>query len=273
MSAGWKAASPSQRAWKAEQGISPASEQDSAAGGHERRVVELQDGRTALASIYLRMYKKSRRIRAYLRWSDRGRTREAYVGEVDGETRDQNLRAAWRLAHAQGLTSKNPSGHKESRGRPRATSVDVRASMQGNRNRDTKPELALRSRLHALGLRYRVSTRPVPDVRHTADVVFTRARIAVFVDGCYWHGCPEHHRPARKNSEFWTGKIEANRRRDAQVNQMLTQAGWQVVRIWEHEDPVEAAQRIEAMVGSRALGRSRHSEDPEACGPQPQLPH
>jgi DNA mismatch endonuclease (patch repair protein) len=128
--------------------------------------------------------------------------------------------------------------------------------MQGNRGRDTRPELALRSQLHALGLRYRISARPVPDVRRTADVVFTRARVAVFVDGCYWHGCPDHHRPARQNSEFWTAKIEGNRRRDAAVSQMLTQAGWQVVRVWEHEDSAEAAQRIEALVNSRvARGR------------------
>jgi DNA mismatch endonuclease (patch repair protein) len=248
---GWKAASPSTRAWKADHGTPPAREQDIAAGGHERRVIVLRDGRTALASISLRVFKKSRRIRAYLRWSDRGRTRETYLGEVDGETRDENLRSAWRLAHVQGLTAEKHVSHKEARGRPRASSVDVRASMQGNRARDTKPELALRSQLHALGLRYRVSARPVPDVRLTADVVFTRARVAVFVDGCYWHGCPDHHRPARKNSEFWTEKIATNRRRDTDVNQMLSQAGWEVVRVWEHEDPGEAARRINEVVRSR----------------------
>jgi DNA mismatch endonuclease, patch repair protein len=239
------------RAWKADQGTSPAREQDNAAGGHDRRVIELRDGRTALASISLRVYKKSRRIRAYLRWSEQGRTRETYLGEVDDETRDENLRSAWRFAHEQGLTAERPVNHKEARGRPRATSVDVRASMQGNRGRDTKPELALRSRLHALGLRYRVSVRPVPDVRRTADIVFTRARVAVFVDGCYWHRCPDHHRPARQNSEFWTEKMEANRQRDTDVNQLLSQTGWQVIRVWEHEDPSEAAQRIEAVVRSR----------------------
>jgi DNA mismatch endonuclease (patch repair protein) len=238
------------RAWKADQSTSPASEQDSAAGGHDRRVIELRDGRTALASISLRVYKKSRRIRAYLRWSEQGRTRETYLGEVDGETRDENLRAAWRFAHERGLTAERPLDHKEARGRPRATSVDVRASMQGNRGRDTKPELALRSRLHALGLRYRVSVRPIPDVRRTADIVFTRARVAVFVDGCYWHGCPDHHRPARQNLEFWTDKIESNRQRDTDVNQLLSQTGWQVIRVWEHEDPDEAARRIEAVVRS-----------------------
>jgi DNA mismatch endonuclease (patch repair protein) len=248
---GWKTAPPSARAWKAAQGTSPAREQDAAAGGHDRRVIELHDGRTALASISLRVYKKSRRIRAYLRWSERGQTREAYLGEVNGETRDENLRLAWRRAHEQRLTAERHVNHKEARGRPRAISVDVRASMQGNRGRDTKPELALRSRLHALGLRYRVSARPMPDVRRTADILFTRARVAVFVDGCYWHGCPDHHRPARQNSEFWTEKIEVNRQRDIDVNQLLSQAGWQVIRIWEHEDPDEASRRIETAVRSR----------------------
>jgi DNA mismatch endonuclease, patch repair protein len=239
-------------AWKAAQGASPAREQDHAAGGHDRRVIELRDGRTALASISLRLYKKSRRIRAYLRWSEQGRTRETYLGEVDGETREDNLRSAWRFAHEQGLTAEQPVNHKEARGRPRATSVDVRASMQGNRGRDTKPELALRSRLHALGLRYRVSARPVPDSRRTADILFTRARVAVFVDGCYWHGCPDHHRPARRNSEFWTEKIQANRQRDTDVDQLLSNAGWQVIRVWEHEDPREAARLIEVAVRSRS---------------------
>lgn len=254
MTAGWKAAPPPTRAWKADHNVSPAREQDIAAGGHERRVIELRDGRTALASISLRLYKKSRRIRAYLRWSDRGQTREIYLGEVDGETRGGNLRSAWKLAHDQGLTAEKYVGHQDMRGRPRASSVDVRASMQGNRGRDTKPELALRSRLHALGLRYRVSAPPLPDIRRTADVVFTRARVAVFVDGCYWHGCSDHHRPARQNSTFWTEKIEANRRRDNEVNQLLSEAGWEVMRVWEHEDVGEAARRIEAVVRSRYCG-------------------
>jgi DNA mismatch endonuclease (patch repair protein) len=261
VTSGWKAAPPPTSAWKASSGTSPSREQDIAAGGHERRVIELRDGRTALASISLRVYKKSRRIRAYLRWSDHGLTREAYLGEVDGETREENLRSAWRLAHMQGLTSEKHVSHRETRGRPRATSVDVRASMQGNRSRDTKPELALRSRLHALGLRYRVSTPPMPGVRRTADIVFTRARVAVFVDGCYWHGCADHHRPAKRNSEFWKTKIEANRRRDAEVNQMLSGAGWEVVRVWEHEDPCEAAHRIEAVVRSRHYEKGMTTED------------
>src|SRR6185312_14838678 len=74
-----------------------------------------------------------------------------------------------------------------------ASSEGVRASMQSNKGKDTKPEVALRSAVHALGLRYRVSTRPLKDLRRTADLVFTKARVAVFLDGCFWHGCPQHH--------------------------------------------------------------------------------
>lgn len=123
--------------------------------------------------------------------------------------------------------------------------------MRSNKGRDTKPELALRRAIHARGLRYRVSIRPVPEVRRTADVVFTRARVAVFLDGCFWHGCPEHHTKSKTNSQYWADKVTANRRRDVQTDALLRQAGWLVIRIWEHEDPHEAAVRIEDEVRSR----------------------
>ncbi|MFI6334807.1 very short patch repair endonuclease [Streptomyces sp. NPDC050535] len=116
--------------------------------------------------------------------------------------------------------------------------------MKGNRGKDTKPELRLRSLLYAEGLRYRVSVRPLPELRRTADLVFIKSRIAVFVDGCYWHGCPEHYRPASRNADFWTEKINGNRERDIETNHLLSQAGWTVIRIWEHEDPAEASQRV-----------------------------
>ncbi len=116
--------------------------------------------------------------------------------------------------------------------------------MQGNRGRDTSPEMRLRSLLHAKGLRYRVSSRPLPDLRRTADIVFPKAQVAVFVDGCYWHGCAEHHRPSRTNAEFWHTKITGNQQRDTETNQRLTDAGWTVIRAWEHEDPVLVAERV-----------------------------
>ncbi|MFF3978531.1 very short patch repair endonuclease [Streptomyces sp. NPDC001828] len=125
-----------------------------------------------------------------------------------------------------------------------ASSPAVRASMRGNRNKDTKPELRLRSLLHKQGLRYRVASRPLPELRRTADVVFSKARVAVFVDGCYWHGCPEHLRPSSVNVEFWREKIASNQARDLETDRLLQDAGWTVVRVWEHEDPDTAAARV-----------------------------
>src|SRR5664279_1272492 len=125
-----------------------------------------------------------------------------------------------------------------------ASSPSTRASMRGNRGRDTGPELAVRRAVHALGLRYRVSTRPVPSLRRTADLVFTKAKVAVFVDGCFWHGCPQHHTVARTNADFWAAKGNGNRDRDAQTSELLRRAGWIVLRYWEHEDPAEVAQDV-----------------------------
>lgn len=135
-------------------------------------------------------------------------------------------------------------GTKRSRDTSWASSEGVRRSMRSNKGRDTRPELALRRAVHALGLRYRVSARPVPTVRRTADIVFPRARIAVFLDGCFWHGCPQHHTVAKTNASYWADKVEQNRHRDHETDEILKQAGWQVVRVWEHEPPEESAIRI-----------------------------
>ncbi|GEL24785.1 hypothetical protein PSU4_37390 [Pseudonocardia sulfidoxydans NBRC 16205] len=134
--------------------------------------------------------------------------------------------------------------------------------MRSNKGRDTRPELALRSAVHALGLRYRVGARPLPRLRRTADLVFTRARVAVFLDGCFWHGCPEHHTVAVTNSGFWAEKVATNRRRDRDTDERLREAGWVVLRVWEHEDPVEAARRVEAVFRERRAGeRGAHLDD------------
>ncbi|TQS18146.1 very short patch repair endonuclease [Microbispora hainanensis] len=116
--------------------------------------------------------------------------------------------------------------------------------MQGNRRRDTRPELAVRRAVHACGLRYRVDTRPLNTIRSTADLVFSRARVAVFIDGCFWHGCPEHHRPPVSNSAYWSAKIERNKNRDREVDQALKAAGWIPIRIWEHEAIQSAVERV-----------------------------
>ena len=116
-----------------------------------------------------------------------------------------------------------------------ASSPGTRASMRSNKGRDTSPELTIRRRLHAAGMRFRVSGRPVPTVRRTADIVFTRAHVAVFVDGCFWHGCPEHYQAPVRNAEFWIEKRRRNRERDAETDAVLRAAGWTVLRFWEHD--------------------------------------
>ncbi|HCU95456.1 MAG TPA: hypothetical protein DHU96_23190 [Actinobacteria bacterium] len=100
--------------------------------------------------------------------------------------------------------------------------------------------------------RYRVNIRPIAGVPRTADLVFTKAKVAVFLDGCFWHGCAKHYRPAKgKTAEFWNGKIAGNRRRDADTDERLHQAGWEVMRVWEHEDPAQAASPIAERVKNR----------------------
>lgn len=123
--------------------------------------------------------------------------------------------------------------------------------MQANKSRDTKPELAIRRILHKQGLRYRVNVRPLQDVRRTADIVFRPAKVAVFVDGCFWHGCATHKRLPKSNTEFWKAKIEANVLRDRETNIVLKHNGWLVLRVWEHENPETAACRIAEAVRER----------------------
>jgi DNA mismatch endonuclease (patch repair protein) len=135
-----------------------------------------------------------------------------------------------------------------------ASSPGRRRNMQAIRSRDTKPELAVRRRLHGKGLRYRVAIAPIPSLRRKADIVFTRSRIAVFVDGCFWHGCPEHGRTSfRHNTEYWPDKIAGNIRRDQDTNERLTSAGWTVLRFWEHEDVATIVEAIKAVVTGTAL--------------------
>jgi len=123
--------------------------------------------------------------------------------------------------------------------------------MKAAKTRDTKPEKQLRSRLHSLGLRFRVQMKLLDGVRRKVDVVFPRARVVVLVDGCFWHGCPLHATWPKENAQFWRDKIETNRRRDADTDQRLAQAGWLVIRVWEHEEPQAAAARVAEAVRSR----------------------
>jgi DNA mismatch endonuclease, patch repair protein len=122
--------------------------------------------------------------------------------------------------------------------------------MQATRGRDTAPELALRRELHRRGLRYRVDAPILPGLRRRADLVFRKRRVAVFVDGCFWHGCPEHGTKSRSNVAFWSEKISTNIARDADTNRRLAELGWVVVRIWAHEAPEAAADRIESLLAT-----------------------
>jgi DNA mismatch endonuclease (patch repair protein) len=133
-----------------------------------------------------------------------------------------------------------------------ASNPTARATMQANRSRDTKPEMVLRRAVHAMGLRYRVSFRPLPGLRRTADLVFTRAKVAVFVDGCFWHGCADHHVAAKTNARFWADKVRQNRERDADTNARLNSAGWLVLRFWEHEELSDAAETVAQFVRERS---------------------
>jgi DNA mismatch endonuclease, patch repair protein len=118
--------------------------------------------------------------------------------------------------------------------------------MSRQRKRDTAPELALRSTLHREGLRFYVDRTVIAGLRRRADIVFPRWRLAVFLDGCFWHGCPEHgHRP-RHNASWWQAKLERNRRRDRDTDRELARHGWAVLRVWEHEAPAVAADRVVA---------------------------
>lgn len=128
-----------------------------------------------------------------------------------------------------------------------ASAEGSRNSMRSNRSRDASPELAVRRRLHAAGLRYRVDFAPLGG-RRRADIVFTRQHVAEFIDGCYWHGCPDHATFPKRNSDYWLPKLARNVERDRETDQSLREAGWTVLRFWEHESPDDVARRIAVTV-------------------------
>jgi DNA mismatch endonuclease, patch repair protein len=140
-----------------------------------------------------------------------------------------------------------------------SSSAGNRRSMLGNRNRDTSPELALRKLVHAAGFRYRVAAKPLPKMRRTADMVFRPVKVAVFIDGCYWHGCSEHFVLPKTNTEYWRTKIERNMERDGDTDAQLRAAGWTVLRFWEHEQADLCASVVCSTVAARR-GTSTASE-------------
>ncbi|MEU8599819.1 very short patch repair endonuclease [Streptomyces parvulus] len=129
---------------------------------------------------------------------------------------------------------------------PSSAAVSARMSRQGSR--DTAPEVAVRRLLHASGMRYRVNV-PVPGMpRRTIDIVFPRTKVAVFLDGCFWHGCPQHATHPKANAEWWRTKLDKNMARDAETTAHLQQEGWTVLRFWEHEVPETVAKKVREAV-------------------------
>lgn len=137
-----------------------------------------------------------------------------------------------------------------SSGRPLTDAV-TSARMARQRRTGTAPETALRTELHRRGLRYFVDRAPLPGLRRRADLVFPRRKVAVYVDGCFWHRCPEHATYPKNNAEWWAEKLAGNVARDRDTDARLAAAGWLVVRIWEHENSVAAADRVQSALSGR----------------------
>jgi DNA mismatch endonuclease, patch repair protein len=144
--------------------------------------------------------------------------------------------------------------HNPVSGRPVATSSVVSRNMSIHPRRDTGPELAVRRLLHAAGERYRVVHKVPGAPRRTIDIAFTRVRLAVFIDGCYWHGCPEHGQIPASNRDWWIAKLARNQARDADTTRLLREAGWAVLRCWEHEPPSAVVESVRAEL-DRLRGR------------------
>ena len=138
-----------------------------------------------------------------------------------------------------------------------ASSAGVRRSMQSNRSRDTRPEIELRSQLHKAGLRFRKHYRPIKGSRCEVDIAFTHWGVAIQLDGCFWHGCPQHATRPATNGEWWAAKLDGNVKRDRRTDETLSQAGWTVVRFWEHEPTEEVVFKIRELITNRKHAADR----------------
>jgi DNA mismatch endonuclease, patch repair protein len=150
------------------------------------------------------------------------------------------------------------------------TSPKMSRRMSQQKSAGTGPELALRRELHRLGLRYRLHIAPVPGLRRQADLVFPSQRVAVFVDGCFWHGCPNHGNCPKRHTDYWSRKIARNRARDRDTTARFEAAGWRVVRVWEHDDATQAAEMILRMV--KTAGATQEQDSPTAGERSSRLP-
>lgn len=133
----------------------------------------------------------------------------------------------------------------------KASSLAAKRRMEAAKPRDTLPEIKLRTALEELGIPFEVDVKPIEDINRRADILIREDKIAIFVDGCFWHGCPIHGTQAKANSLFWTEKIERNKDRDLDTNRRLEASGWTVIRIWEHEDHINAAKQIAETINIR----------------------
>lgn len=145
--------------------------------------------------------------------------------------------------------------------RVQPSSSETSRRMAKVRQKGTDAEIALRRELYRGGLRYRIDYEVMKKPRRVADVAFPGLKIAIFVDGCFWHGCPEHATWPKQNAEFWRQKIKANRHRDADTNSRLLDAGWTVLRFWEHESPIRAAEIVAKTV---AMAKAKRCTSPDA---------
>lgn len=154
------------------------------------------------------------------------------------------------------------------------TDAATSARMSRQRRTGTGPELALRRELHRRGLRYFVDRAPIRGQRRRADVIFPRRKVAVYVDGCFWHRCPQHATDPKNNAQWWAEKLAGNVARDRATDETLRAAGWQVVRIWEHEDAATAADRVQSALAdlsaASALEPSPAARSDRGSGTRPQ---
>lgn len=131
---------------------------------------------------------------------------------------------------------------------PKSRSLATRNVMKANRGVDTKPELLLRSFIHKAGLRYAINVRPEADINRRADLIFRSARVAVFIHGCFWHGCPRHYVLPKSNKKYWAEKVRRNRERDLETKRLLRKRGWKVLVFWEHQSPEASGAKVVKIV-------------------------
>ncbi|MFC8590815.1 very short patch repair endonuclease [Streptomyces atroolivaceus] len=140
------------------------------------------------------------------------------------------------------------------------SSPDVSARMSRQARRDTAPEVAVRKLLHAAGYRYRLNERVPHMSRRTIDIAFTRAKVAVFLDGCFWHGCPDHATRPKSNAEWWREKLDKNMARDSETTAHLVAEGWTVLRFWEHQPSAQVAEQVAKAVDHKRSARRTAQE-------------